>query len=224
MICDIIIIAVIAVFAVIGAKRGFAKSLLNAAGLVAAIIASRYLSELLAGWIYQTFVREQVILNLEQMISQNGALYTIDNSVTALPGWLQMPITLIAALFGSDIHSISRSLSFSSESVEVMAKAIEEPLGGFATGILAFLLSLLFFAVLLIIIKLLIKAVLVFFKLPVIRQLNAFLGCLLGIVEGFAVSWLAINLFYVIMTYTNPVVLESSLVSGYIFRFMCLSY
>ena len=57
MISDLIIVAVIVGFVVIGAVRGMARTLLNLAGMVLNVMLSHFLAGAISGWIYSTFIR-----------------------------------------------------------------------------------------------------------------------------------------------------------------------
>ena len=83
------------------------------------------------------------------------------------------------------------------------------------------MLFFLLFIVFAVVAKLLARAALTFFEIPVLKGVNKFLGLILGAVEGIVISWLAINLFYVIMTFTNPVLSDNGFFFGKVFRFMC---
>ena len=78
-------------------------------------------------------------------------------------------------------------------------------------------------SILLIIVKKLIRVVLRIFNIPVIIQVNQSFGGVLGALEGILFVWLAVNIFYVIMFFSNPEVTANSLVAGNLFKFFCIA-
>lgn len=222
MIADIITVAVVALFAFIGFRRGIASSLLNLAVVIASSLGARYLSSVLSEGIYNAFVKQTIIQNLNTLITESGVSYAVSNCFDAVPDWLRLPALLVAGLFGADTGDLSRAAGFTDFSAETAAAAIEEPLGTVVTGVLSLILTSLLFIVFLVLAKLLTRAALKVFDIPVLRGINRFFGLIVGLIEGIVVVWLAINLFCVIMTYANPTLLEQKLWFGELFKFMCV--
>ncbi|MBQ1507187.1 MAG: CvpA family protein [Ruminococcus sp.] len=222
MVSNIIIICIIIAFIAIGTYRGLAKTLFNLIGIIAALAVSRYLAPMAAQLIYNSFFRQGIIDNLEKSINRYGVDYTVQNSLDSVPGWISSIIKFIGSVFGADADSIQRSISESGNFSSNAAKTIESEIGQFIVLLFALVLSLILFIILFIIIKKIIKHALVIFKLPVIKQINCFLGGLLGAVEALIIIFLACSLFYIIMTKANPELLNSELVSGALFKWFCL--
>ena len=63
MILDIIFLAVIIIFIISGAIRGFARAIMNIAAVVASAILSNLLSGVISDWIFNSFVRNDLIAN-----------------------------------------------------------------------------------------------------------------------------------------------------------------
>lgn len=220
MLSNIIIIVIIAVFMLIGIKRGIAKTLLNVAGVIAAVMLSDFIATFLSDWIYDTFLRQNIINNLTEMIQNNSVTYAAENSVDALPAWIKGIVEFLTGLFGGTTSSIVDGVTFSND-LSSVAAAIEKPLGAAVTAILSVILLIILFIIIFIFIKMLIRFALKFFKIPVIRQINQFFGGVLGVCEGIIFVFVAINIFYAIMSYTNPAILSLSYVTGDLFKFFC---
>lgn len=221
MVSDLITAAVIILFAIIGWHRGIARSLLNLAAVAASAMCAKAASAWLSSWIYQSFIKQTVTDNLERLISENGVVYAVQNCFEAVPNLIKNPALLVSGLFGADSGDLSRRVFVEGSQTKTLAAAIEEPLGSLATGVLSIMLFFLLFIVFAVVAKLLARAALTFFEIPVLKGVNKFLGLILGAVEGIVISWLAINLFYVIMTFTNPVLSDNGFFFGKVFRFMC---
>ena len=113
MITDIIIVAVIVLFAAIGVKRGLAKTILNIAGLVLAAISAYYLSSFLSQLIYDAFIKQTVINNIQQIIEQNGIDYALSNCLEAVPQWINGILSFIIGIFGMSLNEYQNQLVLS---------------------------------------------------------------------------------------------------------------
>lgn len=222
MISDIIIIAVIITFIIIGAVRGLARTILNLAGLAINIMLTQWLSGLLSSWIYETFIQQGVLDSLQTQIVQNGFSDAAANSFDALPDWVSSLIASVFSPFGISLEDLQRGVFISDTQAQSIAQSIEQPLSNIIIAVLTFVLAILLFIIFLILIKVLIKFVLKFFEISVISKINHILGAVLGCVEGIAFVWVAINIFYVIMTYASPTFSENSTYFGQIFNMLCL--
>lgn len=223
MIANIIIIATIVLFIIIGIKRGIAKTLLNLAGLIFTAITAYYLSSFLAQLIYDNFLKQTIISNLEQIIEQQGIEYAVLNCFDAVPIFITAILSLIFGLFGVSLEEFQKNMSFSKDVSLSLAENIEASLSSTVTTVLAIILIILLFIIILILVKKIIKLALKIFEIPVIKQINKLLGGLLGAVEGIVFLWFAINIFYAIMSFINPVMLDNSFISGDLFNFFCIS-
>ncbi len=223
MIADIIIIAIIALFVIIGIVRGAAKSLLNLAGFVLAAISAYYLSGYLSELIYNTFIKNMVTENLEQIIHQYGVEYAAQNAFEAFPSWISGIFTAILALFGTNVNDFSSNINIGATISESAAQAIEKAIAPSVVMILGLLLVVLLFIVIHIIVKVLIKLVLNVFEIPIIKQVNKLLGGVLGAVEGLVIVWFAVNIFYAVASVSNPQLAQETYILGSLFKFFCIT-
>lgn len=222
MISDIIIIVAVIVFIVIGAVRGLAKSILNLAGVAINIMLAHWLSGLIANWTYETFIQQGILDNLQTQIVQNGFSDAAANSFDALPGWVSSLIASVFLPFGIGLEDLQRGVYISDTQAQSIAQSIEQPLSNIIITVLSFVLAILLFIIFLVVIKILIKLVLKFFQISVISHINHILGAVLGCVEGIVFVWVAINIFYVIMTYASPTFSENSMYFGPFFNALCM--
>ncbi len=190
IIIDIVIIAVFLLTVGIYTYRGFAKSVMDFAVLIAAFIVAKIFGGYLADWLNETFVYNAV----------NGTVHTI--LVDALGGAIDnidanailrsIPESLISVLefAGTDFDSVSNyilSLDFSaSESLMSVAVNISTPISELVSKILAYLIL---FVGGLIVFKLISVIILAIFKLPVLKTLDKVLGFVMGLVAGLIFSW-----------------------------------
>lgn len=223
MIADAIIVAVFVLFVIIGVKRGIAVTFLNIVALVVTAVSAYYLSQMLSQLIYDSFVKQTVIINLEQTIKQSGAQNAVNNCFNSLPKWVMVPITEIMSLFGVNSQSIAKTFTITQGTVESTANSVERLLAPVVTGVFEFILIIILFILILIIAKKINKHLLKLFNIPVIRQLNNFLGGVLGAAEGIIFIWIGVNVFYAVMYFSNPAVVSDNMFCGALFKFFCIA-
>lgn len=222
MIADIIIIVTIVLFVLLGVRRGIAKTFFNIIGLVATVVSAYYLSQIFSQWIYDLFVKQTVITNLQTSINESGITSAFNNCLTALPDWVLGLLSGFCSIFGLNTDAISNSFKLPENISSVGATTIEGMIAPVITSLFAIILVIILFVIILIIVKKLIKLILRLFDIPVIKQVNKILGGVLGAVEGIVFMWIAVNVFYFIMFFTNPQVVSNNLVTGTIFNLLCL--
>lgn len=224
MIADIIIVLLIILFAIIGFRRGIAKTLLNLAGLILSAICAYYLSGFIAQFVYDTFLQQSIITNIEQLIQDKGTEYAIANSLEAVPQWISGVISFIVGLFGISLNEYEQNMNVAQSITSSVAHSIEGALSSVIVTTLTVIFAIILFIVLFIIAKKLIKLVSNVFRIPVIKQINQLLGLLLGGIEGMVFVWFAVNLFFAIMMFTDSGMIQSNAVTGELFRFFCIAF
>ena len=223
MITDIIIVAIVVLFTVIGVKRGLAKTLLNLAGLVLTAISAYYISSFLSQLIYDAFLKQTIITNIQQIIEQNGIGYALSNCLEAVPQWINGILSFIVGIFGMSLSEYQNQLALSSDFSSSTSQAVENVLAPVVTSVFGMLLLIVLFIIILIIVKKLVKLISKVFNIPVIKQINQLLGGIFGLAEGLLVVFIAVNIFTVVTEFSNPSLLNSELFSGAIFKFFSLS-
>ena len=222
MIANIVIIAIVVLFAVIGVMRGFARTLANFAGILITAVVSSYLADFLSQFIYDTFLKETVISNLQQIIQQNGIDYAVSNCFDAVPQWIMGIVSVVVGLFGTTARELQGNLSVSEELSATAAQSIETTIQPVVTTIFSALLMLVLFIILMIIVKKLLRLILKVFDIPVIKQINQLLGGLFGIAEGCVIVLIAVNIFYAVMIIADNSMINNEMITGSLFDFFCL--
>lgn len=223
MIADIIIAAVILLFAAIGIKRGIARTLLGVLGMFATAALTYYLSDFFAGLVYDSFIKETVAGNINGFIAQNGIDYAASNCLGALPDWLYGIVSFAVSVFGVSIEQFQSDMDIiTGEAADSASAAIEQAVGSVAVSVFRAFFAIILFILIYILIRKLVRFALRAFELPVIRHANRFLGGILGTAEGIIVVWIAVNIFYAVMLLASPGVLSDELVCGRLFRLFCI--
>ena len=223
MITDIIIVAIIVLFAAIGVKRGLAKTILNIAGLVLAAISAYYLSSFLSQLIYDAFLKQTVINNIQQIIEQNGIDYALSNCLEAVPQWINGILSFIIGIFGMSLNEYQNQLVLSSDFSSSTSQAVENVLAPVVSSVFGMILLVILFILIFIIVKKLIKHISRVFNIPVVKQINQLLGGIFGLAEGLLIVFIAVNIFVIVTEFSNPALLNNELFSGAVFRFFSLS-
>lgn len=223
MITDIIIVAVMVLFAAIGVKRGLAKTILNIAGLVLAAISAYYLSSFLSQLIYDAFLKQTVINNIQQIIEQNGIDYALSNCLEAVPQWINGILSFIIGIFGMSLNEYQNQLVLSSDFSSSTSQAVENVLAPVVSSVFGMILLVILFILIFIIVKKLIKLISRVFNIPVVKQINQLLGGIFGLAEGLLIVFIAVNIFVIVTEFSNPALLNNELFSGAVFRFFSMS-
>ena len=222
MIIDIIIVAVILLFTVLGVWRGIARTLLNLVGMIVGMLLSRWLSNGLALWIYATFIKPSVTASLEEQIMKNGFSEAVAKSLEAVPQWLDSIISSVFAPLGIRYEDLQNGMFIGRDQASSIAQAIEEPLSRIIIAVLSMVLMVVLFLVIMMIIKMIIRVILRAVHATGLSGINHFFGGILGFAEGFAFVFLAINIFYVIMTSASPSFKLDPQTYGVIFQTLCI--
>lgn len=223
MIVDIIIIAIIVLFVIIGVKRGLAKTILNLAGLVLTAVSAYYISSFLSQLFYDMFIKQTVITNTQQIIEQNGIDYAVSNCLEAVPQWVNGIISFIVGAFGISLNEFQNQITVPANISSSASQVIESVLAPIVTSVLSIILVIILFIIILIIVKKLVKLVLRIFNIPVIKQINQFLGGIVGLAEGLLIVFIAVNVISMAAGFSNPDLLSNGMFNGGIFKFFAIN-
>lgn len=223
MIVDIIIIAIIVLFVIIGVKRGLAKTILNLAGLVLTAVSAYYISSFLSQLFYDMFIKQTVITNTQQIIEQNGIDYAVSNCLEAVPQWINGIISFIVGAFGISLNEFQNQITVPANISSSASQVIESVLAPVVTSVLSIILVIILFIIILIIVKKLVKLVLRIFNIPVIKQINQFLGGIVGLAEGLLIVFIAVNIISMAAVFSNPDLLSNGMFNGGIFKFFAIN-
>ena len=219
MITDIIIIAVIVLFTAIGVKRGLAKTLLNLAGLVVTAISAYYLSSFLSQLIYDSFLKQTIINNIQQMVEQNGIDYALSNCLEAVPQWINGILSFIIGIFGISLNEYQSEILLPKNVSTSVSQIVESAVSPVVTSVLAIILIIVLFIIILIIVKKLVKLISKVFNIPVVKQINQLLGGIFGLAEGLLFVFIAVNIFDIVTVFSNPALLNNEIFNGAVFKF-----
>ena len=101
IIIDVAVAIIILIFVIIAYKKGFVASLLDFVGTVIAWFASVNLSNIVSGWIYETFLKNSVTEYITQKLSESASTAT-DSLLSSIPEF----ISNAAASMGIDLSAV----------------------------------------------------------------------------------------------------------------------
>ncbi|MDD5952685.1 MAG: CvpA family protein [Oscillospiraceae bacterium] len=178
---DAVVVAIVVLFALLGLRKGFFRSLMGLIGAIAALIAALTVGRFLSDWLYDTWGRALLTDAVTNALADSGAS-TAEGIATALPSYLQPVLD-----FAGGTKGLETLLSASSGKVAGVVVKVLEPA---VTNLLMVLLTIVLFLVFLLIVRLLLRLLDRVTHVPVLRQVNGLLGFLLGMCKGLLIVWL----------------------------------
>lgn len=196
---DLVIIAIFALFVWRSAVHGFVRTLIETVGSIIIICAAFSLSNTLADYVYDSYIREDIVNSIAETANTTGlqTAQAVDDIWDSLPS----VVRCAADLGGFDKENLSAAIentvSGGAEKVEsLVADSIVKPI---VTGAISFLISLLLITVLLFLLHKLAYWINSMFELPIINSVNATLGGVVGAVKGAVVIFALIALISLLM-------------------------
>ncbi len=225
LILDLIIIAIVVIFALISAKKGFVCTLIEVVGFVFAIYIALSFSTPIANTIYDKTVQPIIANTFETVISDGVA--NSNDAVDAV--WNKIPSFISENSFFNISKENALTVLGDNVSLEteiLTSKISDSLLKPAVTKILSSLISVIIVFVLLFVVKILAVQINKLFNISIIGSLNKTLGGILGIIKGGAIAivfCLIISLIlsftkngFLIFTYDN---IQSSTIFKYLMEF-----
>lgn len=219
---DVVIIAVCVLTIVMGAKKGFVKSLMNLGSNIASFFLASAFYRPLSVYIKDNWLQKALSDGIASTIKAISSSGSADHSVTYDLSKLfqDMPdsFTQILNRYKMDYPDLQNIYGNSSDVVEStvdsLASAISSSVASMLSNIIAF--ALIFFASI-IALSIVTWILDLIFKLPVLRTANSFFGLLFGLVCAALLMWLLSTLsIYLIdsMSSVNPENFNSTVIQN----------
>lgn len=220
IVLDLIIIAIILIFCLISAKKGFVKTVVEAVGIVAAIILSFTVSSPLAGTTYDKIIEPPILSAV--------SVETTESSQTAVQNmWDSMPKFIVKNADRLSLNSESITQSFGediSQGVETAVKsASQNVVKPIAVKILGIIYSVIIFVVLWVIFRFLAKIINKLFSFSLVGKANRILGGIVGILKGTVIALVFSLVISVIVSFTQNgflIFTPQNIDSSYIFKLL----
>ena len=220
IVLDLIVLVIIAVFALISAKRGFVRTLIEIVGFVLVILLANSVSTPLADYTYDKAIEPTIIKSVEGLEIQNNISSMEANAlpdfVAAIVG--QETITDFQNQINENINSgIDTAISTASQNV---IKPI-------TTGILSMLFVVIISIVLLFVVNILAKLINKLFSFSVVGKVNRTLGAVLGGIKGVIIAIVFCTLVALIVSIIENgflIFTQEAINNTLIFKLLCLKF
>ncbi len=187
IILDLLVVAVVALTAVLAARRGFTRTMIEVVGFFLAIYLSFALATPLAQSTYDGLLAPGITSTAERVIGDEIDLETLESTVDRVWDALPQPIVLAASNFGVTKTALLQEIRQVGDPdvgkmTDLVMSRLVEPT---AVLFLKILFGILLFLVLLILVKILARLLGKLVRLPLVGTLDRTLGAVLGVVKGF---------------------------------------
>ena len=204
MLLDIALVALFVLVVLWSAKRGFIVTVLRVAAWVVSFVVSRMLGSALAEPLYNAIAappaRNAIANNLDQVM-QGDAVQSAQQLLANMPNFL---LQLAQRTGGVTQDYLLESAAGQPFDVQSAAYALERsviaPIG---EAVFQFVLTLIAFAVLLLLCRLIILKLQKIRKLPVIKQFDGLLGGLAGLLKGALLVAIVVLLLQLVAAFVN---------------------
>jgi Colicin V production protein. len=211
MILDILAVLVISFNIYICARRGFVSSLLGLCACVIGWLAAKHYSPVIAQLLYDNAVGQMLQSWVQQ--SMTAAIQQSGQGLDAMPVWIQLVFSMVS----------SSNLDIIPSADAMMMAAVQQPVMWMLEGVCFWLLFMLVsFAF-----RLISRLFSDLYKLPVVGEINTFLGGVIGVVQAVVLLLVIAFILGVIIIWSsnqllllNRETLEATYVLRVFFRFI----
>ncbi len=181
-IVDILLIAVVALSAVIAAKKGFFLTLMSIVSAVAALIGSKILANPIAEFLYSSFVRNPVLAKVQSMLPEslagNDPQAVLDGLLEQLPSGVVSMADSYGLLDGAKQFTGDAVAFFNIDNLEI------NYIKPFCITALSVLATVVVFYILFVVLRLFSKLLNTLIYKNKKQPVNRFLGAALGVVRA----------------------------------------
>lgn len=202
MLFDLIIVAVIAVFVIIGISRGAVKSIANLLVFVLASMLALYIGKLTSNWIYDTYVYNDLVSSVTNVF-QNGSGADLSKNIADFTNGVPKTVSALLAQAGIDFSLFFKQVF--SGSADMISKAVETTLRPCIVTVLTVLLTSVYFILFSVLLKIAVHFVNKIAMLPVLSFINRIFGGVIGFLYGCIFVMFVILLIKLLMNYNESV-------------------
>lgn len=180
---DGLIVLLFVLCVVLGYRRGFVRTVSGLLALMAALMVATLLSAPIAQWVYTRAVEPAVLDALEETITDGTlpAAERLDDALDQMPGYVTSLLEMNGIDSGEAILKRVEDLDVGETAVRAIATRVIAPV---MLRLLELVCSLVLFLLTYVLARILLRALDTLTRLPLIRQMNRFLGLLAGALDG----------------------------------------
>lgn len=195
LIFDGIVLAAALLSIILGAKRGFIKSVMGVCTLIAALFVAYAFTPPLSAYIEsRPFIRSissSITDTIKSLSANDRGTYDLDRLFADMPDAFRQIVDRYKADPEELMESVSPAADSAAGTVDTLSDLIAEPVAGAISGALAFLGL---FVATVIALKILTWLLDLIFQLPVLKSANSMLGFLFGVVAALVWAWVLSSL------------------------------
>ncbi len=182
---DLIMFLIVAVIAIISAKKGFLLSLFNIISFVISGFLAKIFSSPVSAYVYDSYCREKIIAKMYEIMPSGSVEGEISNAVLetleSLPEFVMSMISHFNIIDTNNLFAMNEGANLTVEAIE---QTYLEPIMLKVIAVVAIIVLFIIFAVILKFVFSLINKLLTRKKHKIIRGTNMLLGAALGAVKG----------------------------------------
>ncbi len=214
---DLIVLAIIAVFALLSAKKGFVRTVIEIVGFVLVILLANNLSPQISDYTYDKLVEPAIVSSVEKMqVGENVTNLSLDNMPSLVSKILgsNFDITGFQSIINENINNGVKS------AVTSASQTVVKPI---VTGIFDLIFTLIITVVLLAVVNFVAKLANKLFSFSLVGKANKILGAILGIIKGVVISAIICTIISLIVPLTKEgflIFTQSNIDSSLIFKLL----
>ncbi len=218
LIFDAVILVVAILVIVMGAKRGFVKSIMGVCTLIAALFVAFAFTPSVSPYIENTAVIEGISDGISDTIASltksSEGTYDLSRLFRDMPESFKQILDRYGVNANELEQAFNPGANASEESVQALADRIAGPVAAAIAGVVSFLVL---FVASLLVLKILMWVLDLIFHLPVLKTANTVLGLIVGVVSAFLWAWVlsALSVIFInAMSSISPEMFNSSLIEN----------
>ena len=217
---DLFIIAFVALFVWLQAKRGFVRTLVEFVGCVAAFVVAFSIAAIVSDAVYTNIIKPNTTQTINEIVEQsagNGVDTIINNVFDELPDF----IVSIGESNGVNRNTLSKNIdNVLKNNANTIGTVISDQLiKPIATSAMSLIIAVLLSGILMIFVRILAKRVNSFFDLPLLNTANTVLGGVFGLLKGLVLVFAIVVIISFLMKifgnsfpiFTNETILKTHL-------------
>ncbi len=193
IICDVLIVAVIVLCAVVGRHKGFVKTFFDLFGTILALLAAFFLNKPLASFLSEKIFHPMLSNRFTESLKKAAGSIQEKLDFSDLP--LTQPVKDVLSRFHTDADAVGEAASNADRGGDVSRQVADSVTAPFANVLSAVVAFIVIFLASILVIRLLALAFDWIAKLPVLRTCNHALGLAVGLATGVLLAILLASLF-----------------------------
>lgn len=198
-IVDIVLAILIVVVVVVAAKKGFAATLVDAFSMLISAFAAYKVSPIVSDFLYDSFIKDIFEKKFSTALAEVSSSMSVSDKVSVLTQSLPSGIITFASSLGLDINSQMNSVATTASDNKQLVEAMVEKIAREAvTALLDVIVFIIIFVLASIVLSLISKLFKKINDIPLVGNVNAALGGVLGVINAAVIVFVICGVLYII--------------------------